>query len=412
MTAPSQILRRPFHRYLRWLGSLLLGYLALSITLTTTVDPWRINQAPWAISSIDAARDLHKAMRVGKAALANRRNWQALILGSSRLDIALDPNHPAFHGLRTVNLAMSGATLYEVIISGNYALDRNPLVKLILLGIDPGDLHSDADSRKANQFEQSPFADDNHSIERTINQLIGAESLGESIATLQRHFRHNSPHYSPLGQMRTPPDHGDLRTFVESDFIENTADQWQLRPQILRPQKAAALAQFLRRTREAGITVMLVIPPQHALKQIHPTLDRPEHMAWETDLLALADICRHANQVPSPAPPVQLWSFLTFNSHTTAAMPPPEGSPQHMHGWFDLGHANSQFGNQMLDCMLSPSSATTPSDIGICLTRGDWNAHRTAWIDGHQKYCTTQPQDVAWWRALVARANHRTTATP
>ena len=326
------MIRRPFRRFLRWLAVLMTVYLAIGIILSTTVDPWRINNAPWAAGSLDRSRDIHKEMRIGKAALANRGTWQAAILGSSRLEIALDPSHPAFQGQRAVNLAMSGATLYEVIAAGNYTLDHNPHIKTLIFGIDPGDLHSDADSRSANQYYQSPFADNNRSVERTINQLIGAETLGESIATLQRHFRGIPSEYSPLGQMLMPPGHGNLRQFVESTFIENPADQWNLRPQILRQQKAELLAQFIDRARQAGIAMHVVIPPQHALKQIHPTEDNPDRMAWETDLLALATICTKANAIPASAPPVKLWSFLNFNPYTTTPMPAPGDPSQHKPG--------------------------------------------------------------------------------
>ena len=86
---------RPFARFLRWFGALLGSYLVFTAVLSTTVDPWRINAAPWALAALDPAREICQTTRVGKAAIANRGIWRAAIFGSSRLEIGLDPTHPA-----------------------------------------------------------------------------------------------------------------------------------------------------------------------------------------------------------------------------------------------------------------------------------------------------------------------------
>ena len=398
--------RRPFSRFLRWFAALMGSYLAIAAILSTTVDPWRINAAPWAIASLDKSREISQVTRVGKAAIANRGIWQAAIFGSSRLESGLDPTHPALPSQRSVNLALSGASLLENLTVASYALDRNPQLKTIIFGIDPGDLHSAGDSRNSNHFYQSPFADNNHSIERGINQLIGWRAFNDSIATLKRHAKGVAPKCSPFGQMLHPVDHGDLRAYIESAFIENFTDQWALRPQVPRQEKADHLTAFIERVRRAGIELFIIIPPQHALKQIHPTAGRPQTMGWETDLRALIDICTKANALAAPGPPVQLWSFLTFNPSTATPMPLPGAARLSMPGWFDLGHADNNLGNQVLDTLLAarPGATTVASPIGVNLLDGDWSAMRAAWIEGHQQYCASHPQDVAWWRSLVARA--------
>jgi len=400
------MLRRPFSRFLRWFATLTGSYLALAAILTTTVDPWRINAAPWALARLDNSREISQITRVGKAAIANRGIWQAAIFGSSRLESGLDPTHPALPPSRSVNLALSGAWLMENLAVANYTLDRNPQLKTIIFGIDPGDLHSAGDSRSTNHFYQSPFADNNRSLERSINQLIGWRAFTDSLATLKRHFKGRVPKCTPLGQMLHPVDHGNLRAYIESAFIENSANQWALCPQLLRQHKAAALTEFIGRARRAGVQLFIIIPPQHALKQIHPTADRPQTMGWETDLRALIDICTSANAIAAPGPPAQLWSFLTFNPHTTTPMPLPGAACQAMPGWFDLGHADNNLGNQVLDTLLAArhgASAVT-SPVGVNLLDGEWNAIRATWIEGHENFCASHPQDVAWWRSLVARA--------
>lgn len=398
-------MKRPYFRFLRWFGGLLGGYLVVTAAITTTVDPWRINAAPWRLDAIDGARDFYSNRRVGKAALANRGDWRIVILGSSRVEIALDPAHLVLRGRPAVNLGLSASTLYENLAVGDYALARHPQVETVVLGIDPGDLFNTIDSRRANHYEQSPFADNNHSIERTISQLIGWNALADSVATVRRHATGKPPKFSPLGRMQEPSDEPNLRRFVEAAFIEDSAAQWNQRPQELCQPKVAALAAFIARVRQAGIALHLIIPPQHALKQLHPTADLPASMGWETDLLALAGICRQANASAATGPPVTLWSFLTFNPLTTKPMPAPGAADQRMPGWFDLGHAYTELGDRVLQTLFaSPEElAADPAPVGVNLLAGDWEAHRAAWCQAHRDYCRNHPQDVAWWRALVAR---------
>ena len=400
--------RRSFIRFLRWLGSLMGGYFLLTAILSLTVDPWRINNTRWAVDALDPAREISSTVRVGKAALANRGDWETVILGSSRIEIGLDPSNPVFAGRRTVNLAMAAANLYETIPAGYYTLARNPGIKTLILGIEAGDLHNDFDSRKYTRYYQSPFYDNNHSIERGINQLIGGHTLMESIATLKRHARGEKPKRSQLGQWLRPNHPANLSAYVESTFqmgFENQADQWNLRPQVLRQAKADSLARFIEFVRGKGIAMFIVVPPQHGLKQIHPSEDVPETMCWETDLAALAAICGKGNAVDAPGPPVQLWSFLTFNDATTTPLPPPGAPSQQMPGWFDLGHAQPKLGDRVLSTIFAdlPGADVASTPVGVNLLAGDWSELRANWIAAHRKYCLSNPQDVAWWRALTAR---------
>ncbi len=407
--------RRYFSRFIRWLAMGMGVYFIITAILSITVDPWRINGTPLAIDALDGVREIGNTVRVGKAALANRGHWKIVILGSSRIEIALDPEHPAFHGERAVNLAMPAANLYETVPEGNYVLDRNPQIQTLILGIEPDDLYSDYDSRKYTGFYQSPFADNNHSIERGINQVIGGRALMDSLFTLQRYFQGHAPERNPLGRWLEPNYPVNLREYVESTFhggYEMAADQWNLRPQILHQPKVRLLAGLIGRVRQAGIRMEIVIPPRHALSQIHPTADHPKSIAWEPGLRSLIEICRKANATLAKGPPVQLWCFLTFNPNTSIAMPRPGASPRQMPGWFDLGHSKKDLGDLVLNTVFagSPGVAATPP-VGVNLLDVDWAAYQAAWIEGHRAYCATQPQDVAWWRGLIARSTDQRKAT-
>lgn len=379
-------------------------YFLFTAALSLTVDPWRINSTALSIDKLDAAREISSTVRVGKAALANRGDWETVIFGSSRVEMAFDPKHPAFGGKRTVNLAMSAANVFELVPAANYALDRNPDVKLMLFGIDAGDLHGDFDSRKFTHFYESPFADNNLSIERGINQVIGGRSLIDSIATISRHFSGETPERAPLGQWVKPSHPQNLRLYVETTIrmgFENSHEAWSLKEKDLRVHKAELLKELLTRVRNEGIEMHLFVPPQHALKLIHPDANRPEKMCWDEDLRALAVICDEVNKNKVPGPPIRLWNFLTFYEYTTRALPEKGDGLMQMESWNDLGHAQTDVGNMEIETMLGKSMQ---KPMGVELRLADWVSLRAEWISQHEQYCIRRADDVEWFRTLVRQA--------
>jgi hypothetical protein len=409
--------RRPFRRFVRWFAGLMAIYLVLAAGFSTAVDPWRVNRAPWSINSLDDAREISDDIRLGKAGLANLGNWQAVILGSSRMEITFDSTHRAFAGQRAVNLAMAASTLYETIAVGNYALVHNPQIETIILGIDAGDLHNDLDSRIYTNFYDSPFAGNHDRIEHVISWLIGERAFADSIATLQRHFRHKSPKRDAHGRLLQPNQPANLRQYVEFNYsrgFETPLDPWSTNTRNLCQAKADLLAGFLGRVRRSGIELHIVSPPQHALKLVHPTLNTPATICWEQDLLVLAEICKMANEIPSKAPPIRLWNFFTFNDFNTTPMPTPGAPSQRMPGWYDLGHTVKQSGDIMLDAMFAgrPSVPAPANPMFPDLLTTDWVSYKARWIEAHEKYCTTHPDDVAWWRGLAASSLTKEKAPP
>lgn len=375
----------------------------ITITLSLVVNPWRINRTPLSLDCLDEARDIRRTVRVGKAALANAGNWQAVLFGSSRVEQAFNPEHPAFGDLKTVNLAMAAASLLENIPVGHYTLDRNPDVELVLLGIDAGDLHSDFDSRKFTRFNESPFADDGFSIERTMNQTVGGRSFLDSIGTIRRYFSGERPDRNPLGQWVDPNHPHNLRKYVEYAFsrgFESPWKGWNLEHGDLRQDKADLLRDFMIRVRREGIEMHAFVPTQHALKTIHPEQDRPQSMCWELDLKALAVICEQANAIEAPGPPVKLWSFLDFNSLTTRAIPEASEGKLQLDGWYDLGHSQEVVGGAILETMLADGTEA----MGIEISSKDFDGVREQWIERHSRFCAEQREDVIWWRALTKQA--------
>lgn len=398
--------RRPYRRFMRWFWMLLGGYFLITAVLSLVVNPWRINRTPLSLDALDESRDIRRTVRTGKAALANQGDWQVVFFGSSRVEQAFNPEHPALEGRRAVNLAMAAASVLETVPVGHYTLDRNPDLELVLFGIDAGDLHSDFDSRKFTRFYESPFADGGLSIERGVNQVIGGRSLLDSIGTIQRHFNGEKPDRSRLGQWVEPNHPHNIREYVQYSFergFEDPTKGWNVEPESFRQDKADLLRDFIIRVRREGIEMHLFVPTQHALKTIHPLKDRPDKMCWERDLKALAAVCESANAPEAAGPPAKLWSFLDFNRYTTMPVPEQAEGQVHMQNWYDLGHAQEEVGDAVIATLLGKTS----EPVGLDLSQGSWDEVRSQWIEAHARYCVERRVDADWWRTMAKEAANR-----
>ena len=88
---------------MRWFWMLLGGYFLITAGLSLVVNPWRINRTPLSMDKLDESRDIRRTVRVGKAALANQGDWQAVLFGSSRVEQAFNPAPLYARGWKNTN---------------------------------------------------------------------------------------------------------------------------------------------------------------------------------------------------------------------------------------------------------------------------------------------------------------------
>lgn len=396
--------KHPLKKYTQWLVGLIAAYLTLAAVINTSIDPWRIIDAPWSIQSLDPWRDPSEVVRTGKAAFANRGDLEVVAIGSSRIEIAIDPTHAAFDGKRSINLAMAAANIYETVPVANYTIDRNPDLETIIFGIEAGDLYNKFDSRTVTDFYQSPFYENSPLIERTVNQVIGAGALNDSIATIQQAIKKATPERNELGLWIKPKNPLNIKNYMEALFEKgfiNSFDEWEATSRDFKPSKAALLEGLIARCQAEGIQLYIVIPPQHALKLLHPTENYPKELPWELDLKKLIAICKAANNLNPDAPQVQLWDFSIFSDWTTEPLPSSDETIQRMDNWFDFGHAKPVIGNEILNTLFYGTTSTR-KNIGVNLLETPWEQFKYQWIQQHAEYVQAQSADVEWRRGWVA----------
>ena len=86
-------------------------------------------------------------------------------------------------------------------------------------------------------------------------------------------------------------------------------------------------------------------------------------------------------------------------------MPIPEQAEGqvHMQNWYDLGHAQEEVGDAVIETLLGKTS----EPVGLDLSQGSWDEVRSQWIEDHARYCVERRVDVDWWRTMVKEAANR-----
>jgi len=399
-------MKRPIRSYSIWLLGALAGALAASGVLTSLVDPWGVVNAPWQLKALAPYREIGDAVRVGKAGMVRRDcDWEAAIFGTSHMEIGINPRHPAFGGMKVVNLGMAGSGIFENVTFCRYLMARDPHLKLVIFGVDPADLCTDLDTRINTDFPNSRLADAGFSIEREISYVFGGSAVEASFVTVASALHGKKSERDDLGfwnNFQIVPDIRRHVTGYATKLFKNEAIMWGWRPQHPKPEKVAALGALISDLRSRGVRVLIVYPPAHSLMQLHPSEDAPSVAAWEADRRGLASLCDEANKKILAGPLVEFWDFFAPAAPTDEALPDLKAADQRFPRWFDLLHFNADVGDRMVDRMLTrQADPADETQFGVRVSGENIEAHLRAIREEHRMYCQMHADDVTWARALL-----------
>jgi len=167
-------------------------------------------------------------------------------------------------------------------------------------------------------------------------------------------------------------------------------------------EKYMLLKDVLLRARGAGIRVIVVIPPRHALTQIHPQSDFTDFAPWARDRRVLTDLCNEVNKVFLPGPLITLRDFYTFSTLTTLPLPKHDNPDQRFPMWYDLEHYPSLVGSKILDRLLIDNlEMDSDPDWGVDVLAVGIDQHLARLRQQHALYCLSHAEDVAWMRSIL-----------
>jgi len=377
-------------RLTRTLLVLLPAAALLAVALNTWVNPLRVTPTPWSAASLDPHRAIdNRWNRTAKAGLVRSGDWNAALFGSSRVDIALDPRHPSFDGLRCVNLGLNAAAIDENTRMLEYFLEHHDPERVVF-AIDAGDLTTATRTRNPTDFALSPLARGGDPIERELRYHLGVSTLAASFETLGRALAGTPADHTPRGFRPDAPFPENQRALMAGLYLSTTYRMVQARKRhdAVNPEKIAMLREAVDACRRHGARVTLLLTPNHALFQLaYRELDDPDpHFA--RDRAALAAFA---------APDVAVWDFLDAHPVNAEPLPPADRPGAHLEHWLDLFHATSEVGDTMLDRIDG-----APGDYGTRLDPDTVEARVAEVAAGLDAYAKSYPLDLGFLRETLA----------
>jgi hypothetical protein len=381
-------------------------------------DPYAVFRWVWAPGfNVPKVRpDSEIAQRKVFNAVALRPD--ALILGNSRAEIGIDPDHPEFRrrSLRAYNLAIPGGTL-GTSISLLETMCSAGRYKLVLIGVDFSDFLIEpsegavagGSEPRAQLLRLRPGPSD------YLHAVLTSGAAADSIRTLQAQLQRypeviTNAGFNPLlDYVPMAKDLGYYPLFQQR--LQESARAYSRYPKAVVPSSGGdspasiGLGRLVRRAMACGDRIVLITYPYHAhmLTRFVEVGLWPAFDDWKR--LMVRTVQREAGDGASAAR-VRLFDFAYFSDVARQASPRPSQRDQTSPWYWEAGHFKKELGDQMLLQMLEePEPARHRSPVAAVDLRhrslDDWLEEVRAQLD---RYRRERPDEVNAVRIAVMAA--------
>ena len=371
----------PWMAYLRWSCAALLATLLLVAGINIATDPLDAFGTPrWrGFNAVKPHLDHHRELTRWRQ--AQRLCPSAVILGNSRAEIGLDPEHPAFaaRGLSAANQAVPGTAVDTAYRQLQWLKSAGCMPRLVVVGVEFFDFlgAEPAPAAAAAPGPLQPPALDAAFLAETVFSLSG---LGDALSTVTLQSASypatlTARGFNPLLNYEPEVARNGHFALFRQRALENTRN-WSRKTAATRPPggqesfNAQALRALLALTAESATEVHLVVYPYHA--QVRLLMEKlslgPVFSDWKKQLLQLAE------QAPAASGRVSLWDFSALHAHTLEPIPAPSDKRTRLQYYWEGGHFKKALGDLMLTRILSGETG----DFGMRLDSANVQAHEAA----------------------------------
>lgn len=374
------------------------GCLALVIGFTVAIDPYWLFNSP-RVKGLNVYKPA-----VGLTSLTLKPlhlKWdrpENLIIGSSSIEMGINPDYVPWDSGRGYNIAYGGGTLVMSLETLETAITlRAP--SQILLGLDFVRFHGDRPEFQTDQNDWKPvsrktwFGNSQWLIDE-LSVTLSADAVAASIDTIHRQQEQDSASVQPINQIlrngMRDPDY--MRTMVEPFtsqdrlFREALKDRmkagwfpepcrtWRFRDASGREPGFEIYHRMLALAYKNRIRAVLVVPPIHAtmLVALLDTGIYPDYEEWKRRLVRInaAEADAHG-RVAFP-----MYDFGVAAPETAEDIP--EDSRDWTETFFDPEHVHASVGDKMIDTMYRAKAPNTAGNWGARLTDANLEEHLTA----------------------------------
>ena len=400
-----------------WLVAL-LALVSATLALTVAVDPYGILGAPrWHGLTEEKIAGADWPL-LAKPYLIEAARPQTVVLGSSSVDIGIDPDSPAWPSASrpVFNLGIDGAGPPTQLRFLQHAFaEGHP--KLVLIGVSFEDSLSyppDASRRAATapaNFESRlrVTADGQPNLGYTKAWLqdllfatLSVDALKDSVATLLRQGDRFETHETILGFnsagrfARWTRNEGQFSLVMDKDRTKaaELLNWSRHRLTVVQP-----IADMIHLAQGRGAQVIVFVVPNYVDEiEMHRQIGITGRVqAWKAQLASIVEQSARADQ------PVPLWDFSGFSRYTTEPMPGPGVTGSELQWVWEPIHFRAALGTLMIARMMGENE---PSDLGIRLTTDQLTARNTEYETLQRAWVAAHPSDVARIAGVLDEAAH------
>ena len=366
--------------------------LAVSLTLLSVVginwlvDPYQIGTGPAWPRFNEVKFRSHTNVRQAKAINVKRLKPHAVVLGNSRADIGMDPNHAALltHG-NSYNLAIPASDMVETLRYYRGAVQAQPDLKTVVLGID---LVAFAPNRylRSLDAEVDAYLDPGPVLYPTMEVTASHRALLASGLTVVGNLS-GAPvreNYLSSGRLdrRNPPGMSTEAAFaLHLKQVYLGQEGWYSAYQTA-PEQMTAFRDLVRDCKARGIELKVFISPAHALQweAIHLAGQWAAFEQWKREVAAITPV----------------WDFSGYNSVTT------EPLTSATRNYIESSHYLPHVGRWVLDRMFGYPSPQLPADFGVLLAPDGLDEHFSRIREQRQRWAAASAGELSLiqrWRA-------------
>jgi len=325
-----------------------------------------------------------RSLRMAKAHAVRVLRPEGIILGTSRAETGLDPDHPGWDPQASprYNLALSGCRIFEAYAYLRHAHAIRPL-RQVVIGLDL--MMFDDRVKTESGFDEDRLAYRDRGpwpggwVHDLLTSLFTIDALGHTVETLRIQGE--------------PPAHPYLKNGLGDDRdawsrIQRIGGHRRVDQEIVAPEQTwegfgatleslDSFRDLVRFCRSEDIDLRLFVSPLHALAQgrILHAGRWPIFEGWKKGLVAVLAESRDADGRTFP-----LWDFSGYNTITTERFPPLGDAHHQMKWYWESSHYKTVVGNMVLDRLFGSETPTrpVPGDFGVALTSGNIETHLAA----------------------------------
>jgi hypothetical protein len=420
-------------RFLLAFAATVVGCFVATVVVNVVIDPfWRFDVL--SLPGVNDKRPLFaNYLRFAKAGVVCRLRPSQVAMGTSRVEVGLDPKHPGWGNKEdpVYNLGLAGSGLRELSLTFQHEMHASPL-KRAVIGLDflmfNANREASVFGTEVMDFDErrlvlSKFDSCWRSFVRDFDKLIGITGLTYSYQAFLDQRKLTSADawaaYDRDGFRSQFPSaftsifarSGARATFSEGQEKYYVSRVWRPPPDqrfcFTRPGQPNTMDTFqelVRVARLSGADVRFYLEPLHSrmMLALQDAGLWPQFEDWKRGIVKI--LAEDAQRSGNPQFP--LWDFSGFNTITNEHIPGVEDKTTRMQWFWEPSHYKKETGDLILDRVLDyhATDRIAPADFGTRLFLENIESWLATIRNAGQDYVRVEPQEAQFIQDVVDRA--------